>query len=58
MMLIHITLLTASSVGHSREDFQAACAADGGKQALCCAIPVVRKFYLILVETVLKRDGT
>jgi len=50
-------LLTASPIPHSISAFTSTCAAIG-KTARCCLLPVVRKSYLILVDAVLKFDGT
>ena len=55
--LMHFTLLTASPVPSTIAKFKSTCAADG-KAAKCCILPLVRKFYLILVDALLKRDGT
>jgi len=54
-LLIHVTLLTAPSLPHNSDDFKHMCASLG-QRARCCAIPIVRGFFSILVDAVLIHD--
>ena len=54
---MHLTLLAASPVPKTISEFKSTCD-KAGKAAKCCLLPLVRKFYLILVDAALKRDGT